>query len=216
MSPKSKAWALAATISVMPAVGHAFDGVTDLPGDFLATFAGSASSTDLDVIAASVLYDPGTDLFKLSGTMSGTVGSTTTGLYVWGVNRGAGVAGFAANGIDGVLFDRVILLRPNGTGTVPGVGDLAATSVIVGDNTITAVVPGSFLVSTGFSKTDYTWNLWPRDGAFAGFAAISDFAPDNAGFKSSVTAVPEASTLAMCIVGLAAVGGAVRRRRDIE
>src|SRR5688572_20058042 len=109
--------------------------------------------------------------------MSGVVGMTSGGLYVWGVNRGAGTAGFAQFGKDGVLFDRVVILRPDGTGTVAGVGDLAPGSVTVDGNTITAEFSGSFLESTGFDKINYTWNLWPRDSDIAGFAAISDFAP---------------------------------------
>ena len=181
---------------------HAFSGITDNAGDFLATFAGSASSTDLDVIDATVFYDAGADLFKLVSTMSGAIGSTSTGLYVWGVNRGAGTAGFAASGIDGVRFDRVVLLRPDGSGTVGGVGDLAPGSVQISGNTITGIVSGSMLESTGFgNKLDYTWNLWPRDIAFTGFAAISDFAPDNANFTSTPGLVPEPETYALLLQG---------------
>jgi hypothetical protein len=202
----------AIALLVLPLSSHALDGITDRPGDFLATFAGSSASTDLDVLSASVFYNAGTDVFTLTATMSGAVGSTTTGLYVWGVNRGAGTAGFAANGITGVRFDRVILLRPDGTGTVAGAGALPGGSVMLSGNTITATVSGSLLPSTGFAnKLDYTWNLWPRDSAFAGFTAISDFAPDNANFTA--TPVPEPSTAALSMLGL---GGllAWRRRRQ--
>jgi hypothetical protein len=202
----------AIALLVLPLSSHALDGITDRPGDFLATFAGSSASTDLDVLSASVFYNAGTDVFTLTATMSGAVGSTATGLYVWGVNRGAGTAGFAANGITGVRFDRVILLRPDGTGTVAGAGALPGGSVMLSGNTITATVSGSLLPSTGFAnKLDYTWNLWPRDSAFAGFTAISDFAPDNANFTA--TPVPEPSTAALSMLGL---GGllAWRRRRQ--
>lgn len=181
----------ASLVSLRGAV-HAFSGITDPTGDFLATFAGSASSSDLDVVDATVFYDAGADLYKLIGTMSGAVGSTSTSLYVWGVNRGADTAGFAANGIDGVRFGRVLLLRPDGTGAVPGVGNLAPGSVQISGNTITGIVCGSILAATGFdNKLDCTWNLWPCDTAFAGFAAISDFAPDNANFTSTPGLVPE-------------------------
>lgn len=202
----------AAMLLALPLASHALDGITDRPGDFLATFAGSSASTDLDVLSASVFYNAGTDVFTLTATMSGAVGSTATGLYVWGVNRGAGAAGFAANGINGVRFDRVILLRPDGTGTVAGAGALPGGSVMLSGNTITATVSGSLLPSTGFAnKLDYTWNLWPRDSAFAGFTAISDFAPDNANFTA--TPVPEPSTAVLSLLGL---GGllAWRRRRQ--
>jgi hypothetical protein len=192
--------ACVAAVLTAPALAHAVS-ITDTPGDFLATFAGSAASTDLDVISATVLYDAGADLFKLTSTMSGAIGSTATGFYVWGVNRGAGTAGFAASGIDGVRFDRVVILRPDGTGAVGGVGNLPAGSVTVSGNTITGILSGSFLASTGFGKLDYTWNLWPRDGAFAGFAAISDFAPDNANFTTVPGVVPEPATYALMLAG---------------
>ena len=88
--------ALAAlALSSLPLASHALDGITDPKGDFLATFAGSSASTDLDVLSASVFYNPNTDLFTLTATMDGLIGMTATGFYVWGVNRGAGTAGFA-------------------------------------------------------------------------------------------------------------------------
>lgn len=203
----------AALLLAVPLAASALSGITDTPGDFLATFAGSASSADLDVLSATVLYDASRDVFQLSSTLAGHVGMTPNGFYVWGVNRGAGTAGFAANGIDGVRFDRVVLLRPDGSGSIPGVGNLPAGSVTISGATITGLVPGSMLVSTGFGKLDYTWNLWPRDGTFTGFAAISDFAPDNASFTTTPGLVPEPQTAALLAAGLAAVGAIARRRR---
>lgn len=204
----------AAALAAAPLLGHAaLSGITDSSGDFLATFAGSSTSADLDVISATVLYDATHDLFKLTATMSGAVGTTASALYVWGVNRGAGTANFAAFGIDGVRFDSVVLLRPDGSGSIGGGPALPAGSVTVSGNTLTGIVSGSLLPSTGFAnKLDYTWNLWPRDTTFAGFAAISDFAPDNANFTSTAGLVPEAGTLAMMAAGLAALGWTARRR----
>lgn len=205
----------AALALLAPLASHALDGITDPKGDFIATFAGSHASTDLDVLAASVFYNASTDTFTLRATLDGNVGSTATGLYVWGVNRGAGVASFANNlGVTGVRFDRVILLNPNGTGTVagPGGGALPAGSVVVSGHTITASVSGAMLPSTGFTnKLDYTFNLWPRDTAFAGVSAISDFAPNNANFTA--TPVPEPSTAVLSMLGLAGLI-AWRRRQS--
>lgn len=203
---------LAAALAAAPLLSHALDGITDSANDFLPTFAGSLASTDLDVLSASVFYDGTTDLFRLVSTMNGAVGTTPSGLYVWGVNRGAGVATFAPNGITGVRFDRVILLRPDGTGSIGGTA-LPSGSVTVSGNTITGVVSGSLLASTGFAKIDYTWNLWPRDSALpAGFTQISDFAPDNSNFTS--TPIPEPGSLALMVGGLASLGWLARRRQS--
>lgn len=195
----------------LPLASQALNSINDPKGDFLASFGGSLASADLDVLSATVTYNAGTDIFTLSATMDGNVGSTANGLYVWGVNRGAGTASFAASGITGVRFDRVILLNPNGTGTVAGAGALPLGSVIVSGKTITATVSGSLLPSTGFTnKLDYTFNLWPRDTSVAGFAAISDFAPNNANFTA--TPVPEPASAALLLGGLGLL--AVYRRRQ--
>jgi hypothetical protein len=202
----------AAALLGTPVLSHAF-GISDRTGDFLTSFGGSHSSSDLDVTTATVIYDSDTDLFSLSATMNGAVGSTASGLYIWGVNRGAGIPNFVPEGIDGVRFDMVVILSPNGTGQVQGVGDLPAGSVTISGDTITAVVSGSLLASTGFSKLDYTWNLWPLDSAVGGFAAISDFAPDDANFTTTPgKVVPEPPALVLILAGLALATGSARRQ----
>ena len=207
----------AGSLLVSPALGHALTSITDSQNDFLGTFGGlanSSSMTDLDVLSATVLYDASTDLFKLTATMDGSIGTTANSLYVWGVNRGAGTAGFAANGIDGVRFDRVILLDPDGPSSVAGAGSLPSGAVTISGNTISAVVSGSLLPSTGFNKLDYTWNLWPRNVTFSGFAAIADFAPDNANFTTTPGSVPvpEPETYLLMLAGLGLTGWMLRRR----
>ena len=205
---------LVLAILAAPLAAGAYTGITDPVGDFLPTFAGETSDIDLDVTSATVLYDSSADLFKLTATMAGALPGDADHFYVWGVNRGAGTVNpdFASHGIDGVRFDRVVILRQDGSGTVAGAGDLPTGAVKISGSTISAVVPGSFLASTGFNKIDYTWNVWPRDGEYVGFAQISDFAPDNASFTTTVGVVPEPASLAMMLLGLVSIGAVVRRR----
>lgn len=188
---------------LLPATARAA-GITDPQGDFLPTFAGAATGADLDVLSATVLYDAAHDLFSLTATVAGDFSGLASHVYVWGVNRGGATANadFASHGIDGVRFNRVVILRQDGTGgTVPGAGTLAAGDIQLSGRTIRAVVPGSLLASTGFAPLDYTWNLWPRDLQYVGFAQISDFAPDNASFTSTAGVVPEPATAALLAAG---------------
>ena len=85
--------------------------ITDPPGDFLPTFTGTQTG-DLDVVGISVILD-GSD-FVLTATLNGAVNRESNVRYVWGVNRGAGTPGFASIGLNGVLFDAVILLASTG------------------------------------------------------------------------------------------------------
>jgi hypothetical protein len=197
-----------AALACAPHWAVAADSISDPLGDFLPTFGGTAASTDLDVVGATVTYNAITDVFTFSSTQAGNVGLTSTGLYVWGVNRGAGVASFAANGITGVLFDITVQLRPNGTGSI-GATTLPAGSVTIAGNVISAVVSGLLLPSTGFAKSAYTFNLWPRNTSFTGFAAISDFAPNNSNF----TAVPVPEPATVLLMGLGVAGLLAWRRR---
>lgn len=194
-------------------------GVTDAQGDFLAGYAG-AQAGDLDVIGASVTYNASADSFVFSGTMDDDIGTTASGFYVWGVNRGGGTARFAADGIDNVPFDAVVILRPGGQSVVtllapaaPVTTNLAASQVVWLGSTLLGQVSGALLPGNGFAKADYTFNLWPRDGAApAGFGQISDFAPDNANFHATVVgAVPEPASVALFALGLSALLFARRR-----
>ena len=153
--------------------------VLDPINDFIPSFTGP-HNTDLDVRTMEVSYD-GTN-FTFSGTMVGAIGQTTGGVYVWGVNRGAGTPRFGSIAT-GVLFDFVVIVRPGGTSSVrdfitTAATDLPPSSVTISGNTVMAVVPASLMPTQGLAPDLYTSNLWPRTG-LASNAQISDFAPDN-------------------------------------
>lgn len=189
--------------------------ITDPTNDFLGTYTGP-HNPDLDVVSVNGLYDATT--VTLTGVMAGPIGTTPTGLYVWGVDRGAGTARFVGGTPStgaGVLFDTVIVLNQNLTGSVTRLIEgtnsaLAPGAVSIFGNTITVVVPLAFLPTQGFAVPDYGYNLWPRSGAGTA-AVISDFAPDASTFKAA--AAPEPGTWAMLIVGFGALGLAMRRQR---
>ena len=184
--------------------------ISDPTHDFIPSFVDNHDA-DLDVVTASAVLS-GANVI-LSATMDGAIGSTANALYVWGVNRGAGVAGFGAIA-PGVFFDAVIVLNLTPGGNVvslngPGGGALGAGAVTISGDDITAVVPLSLLPSTGFQATDYVYNLWPRAPG-GGNSHIADFAPNNSSFAASA---PEPSAWALLIAGFGLTGAAMRRRR---
>ena len=199
-------WGLAVFAALAGLSGRAGAGIVSDPADdFLPSYVG-AHGGDLDVTSIDVTFDG--NKFVLSATMSGAIGTTPGALYVWGVDRGAGTARFGSLA-SGVLFDSVIVLQPNGTGSVNRIVGGGSTALSPGDitisgNTITASVLASFLPSQGFAPADYTFNLWPRLGS-GNNNQISDFAPDNSNIAAQ--SVPEPSTFVM--IGIAGIVGAV-------
>ena len=191
-------------------------GIDDARGDFLPTYTASRGG-DLDVLSASVAYDPGADLFFFSGTFAAAVGTTPSAFYVWGLDRGQGTERFNSGAIPvgaGVTFDSVVIFRPDGSTAVNRFSDPATMlsgAFSAAGSTLTGQIAGSLLPSTGFDKSSYTWNLWPRDALAAGNAQIADFAPDAS--NAAVMAVPEPETYALFAAGLTCLAWVSRRRR---
>jgi hypothetical protein len=195
------AGALIALAAAAPA--HAV-AITDPVGDFIPSFAGPQDA-DLDVISFSVVYDVGDEAFRLTAAMAGDIDPSRPGLYAIGVNTGTGlIRPFAGIGAPNVIFNQVVAVQKTGVATVSG-NPLAAD---IFGNVLTVVVPLALLPSTGYSPTQYGWNIWPRTG-LGNNNQISDFAPDNDTIAASV---PEPATWALMIGGFALAGGALRRR----
>ncbi len=159
-----------------------------------------AHSGDMDVLNAFGLYDASLQSFTLVATMNGAIGASANAHYIWGVNTGAGTAGFATSGLNGVLFNKVFNITPGAAGTATVAG---ATASYVGSTLILVVPLGSLPASAnGFTPGDFTWNLWSRDFTAGLAQPIGDFAPDNANMAiATVGAVPEPGSMALMMMG---------------
>lgn len=178
--------------------------VFDPTGDFLPSFVG-AKDPDLDVTSFSVDYDAVADAFLIGATFAGDVDPSRPGLYVLGVDTGAGaIHPFGGIGEPNVVFDQVAVIQKSGAATLSG---HALTATVAGDS-LMLLIPHAFLPSTGFAPRDYGFNLWPRNG-LGNNNQISDFAPQNA----LLSAAPEPAAWAVLLMGFGVLGGALRRRR---
>src|SRR5262245_50497227 len=187
-----KALALALCAAAVFASSARATTTTDAAGDFLPTFSGPPGANDLDVLSTDATLQ-GSSLV-LSATLNGAIGTTPGGLYVWGVDRGAGAstASFASLGLSNIIFDSVVVVLPNGSGQVvllgatPVMTPLDPSAIDITGSSFSVNVPIALLPSNGFATLSYTQNLWPRFGGVTTDDQISDFAPDSS--MASITA----------------------------
>lgn len=196
--------ACAASLALAAAGAHA-NTVVDGTNDWATGYAGPFNP-DLDVTSFSASFNPGTNAFDLGATLAGPIDTSEGGPYVIGVDTGAGASHpFAAQGAPNVVFDQVIVLQRNGTGSVSG----HALTYQISGGWFGLEVPLAFLPSTGFTNPyDYAFNLWPRNA----LNQIADFAPNN----SDLVAVPEPGVWALMVVGVGLIGATLRRRRALQ
>lgn len=194
-------------------------GASDPVDDFLPTYTG-AHSGDLDITSVSARFD-GTN-FLLDATLNGPVGSSPGSLFVWGINRGAGIPRLNALSTPAldptVLWDSLAVLLPDGTLRVvtfppagaPTIIPIAGGTVVNG-NSISAAVPFALLPTRGFDPSGYTFQLWSRlrvNPAADGFnSEVADFGP------RLFASVPEPASWGMMLAGFGAAGLCARRRR---
>jgi hypothetical protein len=176
-----------ATLAIQVVAGPGLDParasrIVDPANDFLPTYTGPKNA-DLDVRDAEVTYDGTTFTFRSAS--AGDIGTSPGASFVWEINRGAGTARFTAVGLTGVLFDAVVVARPDGTGQVtdltsgaaPAVTTLPPGSVTLSGPSLTVRVAASLLPTQGLAPTAYTVNLWPR--LPGDNSQLADFAPNN-------------------------------------
>lgn len=200
--------------------------ILDATGDFLPIYTGPLAG-DLDVTAVDAILS-GAGEVTLSGTHAAPIGTTAGAAYIWGIDRGAGTEALAA--LDppagqGVTFDSIVALAPDGTGAFIDLvlggapQTLDPSSISIADSTISVTLTEALLPSQGFAFADYRYNLWPRfapGGANpADNTQISDFAPDASTFTASgpTTSVPEPAGLGLLVGGILTMA-AIRRRRE--
>jgi hypothetical protein len=214
---KSSTWSLLVALSLcyLPG-GLTAAAIIDPAGDFINVYTGPVNG-DLDVLRAEVFLDPAAGALRFTSTSAADIGTTPTGIFVWGINRGAGFANFANIGLPNIMFDAVVIITAGGGGFVMTLDNsiqtnLPSAAITINGPDISATAPLSLLPSLGLAPAAYTVNLWPRSAPIINQVdVISDFAPDDR--NAAVTVVPEPATLGLSVLGLAILAYARRRSR---
>lgn len=177
----------------LPDFGHP-DRV-DAVGDFLEVYDGPRNG-ELDVVVADAVLACG-DEVVLRAVHAGPIGTTEGAAYVWGIDRGAGteiLTTLDPPAGEGVTFDAVVIVLPDGTGSVIDLVEggapraLDPSSVEIAGPVIGVSLSEALLPSQGLDFEDWGYNLWPRyapDGVDPlDNTQISDFAPDASTFTA--------------------------------
>jgi hypothetical protein len=208
----------AATFAVRPEAALA-QSISDPLGDFLPTYTGP-HDPGLDVLSHEVRLAG--DRLIFSARMAGPIAPTLAigGVYATGLDRGQGAPLLTgppdAPPIIGpnVLFDSVLAIFPNGTGIFDNIFSgappipLNPADITISGNEYVANLPLSIFLPLATSPPgEWTYNLWPRNGAGLN-VQVSDLAPDDG--NSAV--IPEPSSLALaCLSALGLFGCGCRR-----
>ena len=106
--------------------------ISDPQGDFQTLVYAGPPNPALDVLSANVILNPTHDTLTFTSTMAGPINTgpnslvsptgVNLGSFSWGINHGFGTNNFSQLGLPNVLFDAVLSLLPNGTGTYRGCG----------------------------------------------------------------------------------------------
>ena len=124
--------------------------------------------------------------FRFVGANQGVINPNVTATYVFGVDRNGHLPTGPFPGRPDVRFDATVAIKVV-PGQAPGVvvTDLAnRTTTTVPDaslrirgKSLSVVVPGSLLPSTGLAPSQFRFNFWPEDGQ-VGSTHIASFTPE--------------------------------------
>jgi methionine-rich copper-binding protein CopC len=165
--------------------------IADPVGDFLPTYTG-VPAPGLDVVAHEVALIEEQDRMVFYGKMAGSVADTQSvgGVYLIGVDRGQGTPRFLSSPNSppeigpNVVWDSLVILRPNGTGMFRDallgvVTPLDPAGITINGDEFTVSVPLSqMLPNSTRPPAEWTYNLWPRNG-IGNNVQVSDLAPDD-------------------------------------
>ena len=196
---------------------------SDPVGDFLETYTGPRDG-HLDFTDAQARFDGSAFLLKL--TVNEPISPDFGAVYVWGIDRGAGVPRlnllFDPDLNPSPSFDSLAALFTDGTVQVvtfplPGAPTRSVLpgGAVFDGNTVSASIDLELLPSLGFAPTSYEFQPWARlrtnpavDGPNT---EIADVGP------RTIAAVPEPATWMTMLIGFAILGrrvGSVGKEND--